>query len=592
MLRDHVENRYKSIIEKLDCAELVQSERVSAIIKEGLKQFMYRHSQVAIYGNGEHTRMLMVDYVYELKNIKYIIDNHGKRSEDTGYKIIAEDQLEELKIDGVIISSTKYRKEMVENLRERHPQIAYLDLYEELEEQGIYLNTPYYRYWYPANHYLEICKLREKLQKSANKEEKEKSGMLLLKKYVALKDFRLAVLLMEQMGMVNSSRKNQTIYDEIKELYQLQLQAVAEVCEDNVLMMCVDGLRRKDYVAGLLPQMKEYCDRNMTFFTNAYACSTSTYESLVPAYGENDDLRTRYFDSNEIEEKNCRFIQEAKRQGRNIYFYTDSAAYVTCDAIQRNNNYLTVTEKLWYFLLDAVEEKNGLFYIHIGYESHFPYVNPYTLNLVADGSNIMFDYLDRLGGKIRTDYEQQQHDSLRYLDDTLAPFLNQLKLRTVLFADHGNILLSQEEKLGEIEAGKYSYHEDLIQIPLAVKMPEMNGGQNNQLISLMALNEIIICLLNKTKFAAPTREFIKVERSAVYNPDFQYLYRKAGKERELQAFEVFIFRSGYKLAVYESGETEVFMIPGDEPIENEKLVWELLCKIRDYITVCKVGDSI
>jgi len=581
-----MEEKYKNILQLLDCAEVDKTERIGHIIRNELKKFVHDYSQVAIYGNGEHTHMLMVDYVYELKGVKYIIDNRSKQTEDSGYEIIGEDQIEEKGIDAVIISSTTYRSEMKTDLQIKHPQTAYLDLYDKLEEQGIYLNTTFYRYWSPANHYTEINSIKSEIIACEEEAAKKHLYGQLLRKYILIKDFRLALTAMKDYGMVITNQEYQELYDAIKDLYDLQLQMTKKICSDNVLMLCMDGFRRQDYIKGYLPKVKKFCDIHTTFFSNVYACSTSTYESLIPAYSENDDLRTRYYDRNEIEEKNCSFVQEARRQGRKIYFYTDSDIYINCDAIQRKEGYFTVTEKLWYFLLDALEERNGLFYIHILYESHFSYVNPYTLNLVADGTNIMFDYMPRRGGKIRTDYVKQQQESLRYLDDTLAPFLEQLNLRMVLFADHGNILLNQEEKLEEIEASKFSYHEDLIQIPLAVKMPEMNNGQNNQLTSLMSLNEIIICLLNKTKFVPPMKEFIKVERSAIYNPDFHYLYKKAGKERELQAFEVFIFQSGYKLAIYENGEIEAFLIQGDELVEDDELVQELLCKVHDHITVC------
>lgn len=84
----------------------------------------------------------------------------------------------------------------------------------------------------------------------------------------------------------------------------------------------------------------------------------------------------------------------------------------------------TATEKIWDFVSDAVDESNGFFYIHILYESHHSYPNPYTRTpLVID---VLFDYLSRNGGKLRTDYDAQQKEALHYLDDVLSPILEGL----------------------------------------------------------------------------------------------------------------------------------------------------------------------
>lgn len=588
MLSTYLQEKYYEISRDLGITESAYGEKLNAIIKEELRHFMQTHSVVAIFGNGEHTRMLTVDYIYELKNVQYIIDNGKKQEEYGGYKIIDEKELEKYGIDGVIISSIKYRTEMAKSIQNNYKAVDYLDFYEKFEEQGIYLNTAYYRYWYPANHYLEISRLQEELKCTIDFEKRESVYLQLLRKYIEIKDFRLAELCVEKMNEIYDKEEYREIGNKIKALYHLELQAAAEIHENNVLILCVDGLRRKDYMAGLLPDIKAYCDDNMTFFANAYACSTSTYESLVPAFSENDNLQTNYFESSEIDGKECRFIQEAEKQERNIYFYTDSATYIRNDHIRRNNSYLTAAEKIWYFLLDAVEEKNGLFYIHIGYESHFPYVNPYTIDhLIADGTNIMFDYLPRLGGKVRTNYMRQQQDSLRYLDNLLVPFIKELEIRMVVFADHGNILLEQKEKLEDVCATKFSYHEDLIQIPLLIKSPEQGNGQNNSLVSLMSINDIIICLLQKVRFSLKHTEVIKTERSAIYNPDFQYLYRQTKNERELQAYEAFVFTEGYKLAVYSDGEAVAFALPDDREIEEREIKQTLIEQVENRITVCE-----
>ena len=196
----------------------------------------------------------------------------------------------------------------------------------------------------------------------------------------------------------------------------------------------------------------------------------------------------------------------------------------------------------------------------------------------------MFDYLDRNGGKIRTDYERQHTNALNYLDRVLFPFLKRLPCRMVLYADHGNILIPKEMAVDDIEEAKYSYHEDLIQIPLAIKSPEIMPEISNQLMTLMSLNKIVCSLLKRECFVEYGKEFIKIQRSEIYNPDFQYLYKKTGKQQELKAFEGFIFENGRKLIIYADGVKKLCNHK-DERIWDRDEEEKLLMKVKDYITV-------
>ncbi len=156
----------------------------------------------------------------------------------------------------------------------------------------------------------------------------------------------------------------------------------------------------------------------------------------------------------------------------------------------------------------------------------------------------------------------------------------------ILYADHGNILIGKETKLEDVESTKYTFHEDLIQVPLAVKAPEVEIGIDHALISILELNNVIIGLLNQQRITYQNKKEIKVMRSELYNPDFRYLYIKTGNEQCLLAFEVFIFEEGYKLAVYSNGITELYDKDTDCQLDDINTKALLLRQIADQITVC------
>lgn len=582
-----LQKKYKALQQMCDF-NLTDSGKINILIKNAICSFVKGCNNPAIWCYGRHTKMLMSDFMFELKDVRFIIDNGIKGRVNSGFQIISESSLFENQIDGIIISSKKYRNEIVKNLKENYEKIPYLDIYEVLEKNGYHLTVGYYVVNHPYSRYFYLNRLQRENLQEEDIEIRKKGLKKIIEEYIAIKDFKSAIKYANKLSKLSDSHWVKSVLEQLKGIYRLQLEALRKIDEENVVMLCMDGLRRKDVHKRYMEKLYTFIRDSMYFYSNAYAVSTSTFESLIPAYSENDDLRTGYFNFNTLASENCRFVKEAKRQKRKIFFYTDGTEYVEDDSIQVKIQSQTATEKLWDFLMDAAEEENGLFYIHVLYESHYSYPNPYTMDeIVTEGTNIMFDYLDSNGGEIRTDYNRQQKDSLRYLDDVIVPMLERLQCRMVLYADHGNILIDKGADLETIEKTKYTFHEDLIQIPFAVKAPEIEVGEDNRLISLMDLNAVVIALMRKEKILLKRNHYIKILRSEIYNPDFKYLYKKANNEQGLLAFEVFIFDNGYKLAIYADGTVELYFSKTDTEVSDGEIKRRLWEEVRDKITVCE-----
>lgn len=582
-----LEEKYNELLSEYGFETENNAENVSCMIRDALAGFMSGCIRPAIWCYGEHTKMLMADFMNELKNVRFLIDEHAEKfSADAGFQVISDKDVEKYGIDGIVISSFKYRNEIKSVIEKEYPFVKYLDLYDHFEKNGIFLRKEYYLCTHPYSKYATINRLKKLIRIEKDIVKKEKLFYELIKSFVEIKDFLLAVRYAEELCNVIGHKRNRGLLIKLREIYDLTLSTAEGIDENNVVMFCFDGMRSRDISEENMPEFHAFAENNCYRYTNAYSVSTSTYESLIPAYGENADMRTRYYERNDVQEKDCRFIQKAKQQKRVIYFYTDFAKYVDAEGVIRKQSYETATEKIWDFLLDASKERNALFYIHELYESHYSYPNPYIdEGLVAEGTNIMFDFLHRNGGRIRTDYEKQHRCSLRYLDDVAAPLLKRLRCRMLFFADHGNIIFGQQMKLEDLKPLHFTYHDDLIQIPFMIKSPEMPAGEEDKSISLMEMNEVLICLMEKKKFVRRQPDIVKIQRSAIYNPDFQYLYKKCGQEQGLKAFEAFIFEDRRKLAVYENGYIE--LAENDVVIENGQKERELFEVIKDRVTVCK-----
>lgn len=581
-----LEEKYNELIAEYDFRTKSNTENVSYMVRDALTMFLSVCKEPAIWCYGEHTKMFMSDFMCELRNVKFIIDEHAENfSEDSGFKVIHSKDVPQYNIDGIVISSFKYRKEIKSLIEAKHPSIKYLDIYEYFEKNGVFLEKEYYLSSHPYSKYATINRLKILIKTEKNIEKKEKLFLEIIKSFVEIKDFFLAVRYAEELCGIMNSDRNIRLLGQLRDIYNTACQTVEQIDKDNILMLCLDGMRNRDITSGNMPKFSSFVKNCCYQYTNAYSVSTSTYESLVPAYSENLDMRTKYYESNSVLEKECRFIQLAKQQKRNIYFYTDFIKYVDAEGILRKQSYETATEKLWDFILDASKDTNALFYVHILYESHYSYPSPYIdEGFIAEGTSIMFDFLSKNGGKIRTDYIGQHDDSLKYLDDVMLPVLERLKCRMFIFADHGNVIFDQQMKLEKLLPLHFTYHDDLIHIPFIIKSYEMPVGVNDENISLIEMNEVLICLMEKKEFIKKYPVIVKTQRSAIYNPDFQYLFKKCGQEQRLQAYEAFIFEDQSKLAIYENGHVE--LAENDVVVEKTQKKRKLFELIKDCITVC------
>jgi len=567
-----------------------QSGEVSKIVRKCLIEFTKECKKPAIWCYGTHTQMLMADFMAELKDIKYIVDKKAVDYVEAGFQFITEDQIEAKGVDGVIISTYVYRDNVRREIEATHPGLKYLDIYDELKKAGIPITWGYYQYG-PHMQYNTVIRLQNQLQECVDDNECLGLYHRTVEKYLQMKDFRSALYYAEEAaGRFGAGRFEELVQD-IQLLYAHELEAAGRVSEESVLMLCLDGLRREDMLNHSMPQIELLLNRRALLYDNAYSVSTSTYESLIPAYSEKNSFRTEYYKTIEIPEGECRFIDRAKEQGRNIYTYTDQEKYFEEKEIHYHAELLSAAAKLWAMLNDAENEENGLYYIHILWETHFSFSNPYIAdNPVTKGTHIFFDFLKTNGGYYQADYMLQHRLALHYVDDILFPILKRLRCNILIFADHGNIVPDIRSGLESLSAPFFSDSEQLLRIPFAVISPHVKRRRSHELFSLMRINEVIIDLLENRDIEHKYPCHIKCQRSEIYNPDLRYIYQKYGREQELLAFETFVFDDGYKLSIYGDGKLKLSRVRDDALVEDTEIIKEKLAEIKDEITVCEMDD--
>lgn len=552
-IKEVLQNKYNNIANML-MHNSVTEINIQQYVAKILDDFMKKHVNVAIYCGGYHTDRLFADYVFELRNIKIIIDNNPSKKTDKGYKIISDDEIENNEIDGIIISTFRYRNEIIQLLEKKHSKINYLDIYGEIEKRGIKCTSEYYS----DNPYEKYKEINEKSREIKENGESEKALTELLWCYLQIKDIRSAVLVAERLYKFRRCEINNKLLREVKELFLALLEGVENIDKENIVLLCLDGFRRDAFESDYFKEVFECVSKRGCVYTNAYAYSTSTNESLLPAFSRDYNAGNR----NQIEEEECQWIREAHKLGKIIYAYTDSYQFINDEKIHYTMHSQTITQKIWDFVIDSNDSINngkGVFYLHELYESHFSFANPYSTNEIeAKGTAMLFDFLPQNGGRLKVDYKQQYIDSIKYLNDTLSPILERLKCRYLIFADHGNMILEKGRCLENVQSQYYVAAEELLRIPFVVSTPEIKKGFDSTLLSLMDINDILVAMMNKRGFFVPKREYIRIGRNELYNPCFRDLYNIAGKSRYLQAFVGKIYGDGRKELEFSDGYRETW----------------------------------
>ena len=81
-MQEKIVELYNSIMQ--ECGMEVEKDSAHkgtyAAIKEYLRKFTESCQNPAIWCYGNHTKMLMADFIFELKKVKYIIDNNLKNA--------------------------------------------------------------------------------------------------------------------------------------------------------------------------------------------------------------------------------------------------------------------------------------------------------------------------------------------------------------------------------------------------------------------------------------------------------------------------------------------------------------------------------
>ena len=93
--------KYRDLIKKYGLNQYLPEENTGGIVTSVLVSFVKQRKEIAIYGYDEFAKQFIGKFIFELRNVKYIIDDNVSDS-DSGYTIISESEISKYKIDGIV----------------------------------------------------------------------------------------------------------------------------------------------------------------------------------------------------------------------------------------------------------------------------------------------------------------------------------------------------------------------------------------------------------------------------------------------------------------------------------------------------------
>lgn len=135
-------------------------ERGVELLQKAVAQIA-ENKVIAVRGGGKHTSGVLAALGAAAARVKYIVDRNTVSDvhfEGPGLhlEVITTDEMQKRRIDVVIISSLPYRNEMKAELLETGIKYQIIDVYEMLEEEGIFLDRGFYQINLQQEDYVEV----------------------------------------------------------------------------------------------------------------------------------------------------------------------------------------------------------------------------------------------------------------------------------------------------------------------------------------------------------------------------------------------------------------------------------------------------
>ena len=566
------EQRFQEIVCRygFEAEDLVDSKLINSMIVD-LFSRRCGGKKIAIWGVGKknavngHCAVIISKYILNLTGLTYLIDSDIdlQHAGFMGYPVIAPEEAAEKGIDIIIIASKGSRFSIRRRIEELIPGCEYIDIYEELEKDGIKID---YNFFSEQNVYTELYRVRSLMERENEDEKKINYLKKLISYYLKIKDFYYT----DYYSNIYCTRryphwkKVRDMVDEIKKL-QAEVKAANANRKGDVIVHLIDSLRAMD-VYGTnengdfkLNIFQDY-EKNTAIFTQAYSTGPTTYESMIGTIKQKLSFQENVYENNHfifhIDE--FEFLKKIYEKGMPIKFYNSKDYLVMnpCKEIQMKEQ-LHMPEKLWTLACDMAESSEPAFsFVYYPWELHFPMLCGFMKNEPQIRQFADVGVIDMSGF-----IEQQLADCLAYVDLQFSyykDFFSEDTL-TVIMADHSQPVFDKNRN-----DPFFMYYSDKDRVSHIAFLIHGNGIEANiydGLISMLDFNKIMLEAVFHNQIIVPERKAVQYQFYNIQNRGL----REVAKSRNLMDYTegIHCFLSKKYLYVKTAtGKREIYLVEG------------------------------
>lgn len=528
---------------------------------------------VAIWGVGKknavnsHCAVIINRYVLNLTGLKCLIDSDHdiQGSEFMGYPVIAPSEIKQQGIDIIIIASKGSRKSIGSQIQKVAPWCEYIDIYEELENEGIRID---YNFFSEQNIYTELYRQKHLYDTAKEKAAKEKYLEMLIALYLKIRDFYYAEKYIDEYCAKNY--RNSRSYGEMIEKIHLLLDEVKEKNkkrQGDITIHLIDSLRAMDVYGrnekGEFELKLFQCYlKEAAIFTEAYSTGPATYESMIGTVKQKLSFQENIYDNNQFmfDLEDFEFLNKVYETGMPIRFYNSKDYLVMnpCDEIYMREQ-LHMPEKLWTMACDLAESNNPVFnFAYYPWELHFPMLCGYMTNepQIKQFADVG---IEDMGGFI----EQQLADCLDYVNRQFTYYKNffSSSMTTVIMADHSQPVYDKDRN--DPYFMFYNDKDRISHVTFMIMNSKIASGIYDCLISMLDFNKIMELAVFGQGTGIPCRDIVQYQFYNVQNRRLREVARQRGLMDYTEGISCFLSKQ-YLYVKTATGKKEVYALPDKE----------------------------
>lgn len=490
-------------IEKIICQKILDIDKSKKLVW-------------AIRGGGNHTERLLEAFK-KCKvnlNIKYIIDHKKtKISSSDNFSYISPIDVQKHDINAIIISSHKYRKEMIDELKKSGFSGIIVNIYDLLEKEGIYLDSPYFFKADGRLNYVDIFFERVRYENEIDQLKKEEYLRRLISRYINIRDFVYArkYLKVYSKSFGNKldtfSAEIENIISEVK--YQLSLKQT-----NDILLFWVDQLQFKDLKE--MAYLSDFAEKNISF-ENSYTQNLQTSTTFKTMFSGKDLLDDNAYLIDVITKDNSNvyaILQENSYDfkyigwGKNNVYFDGISTY----SLEKDNCIFSLNT--WKMIIDLLDNNINTLYLSHSFEAHEHHYCGFVSDILFDITNSNYQQ-----------FETRYKECIAYIDKQLSFYLPffQYNCSVIVMSDHGqeleNVYKFDENMNTNCEPFKIGrWSENSLHTVMILKSPFLKPKKVNGLFSLVQFSEIITSVIKK-QWLVKEKEYVKIQSMPFYDKE-------------------------------------------------------------------------